>query len=85
MHNITTGVDIFKGMIDVLNEYNLSLQKLVYLETNIAPTVTSVIIHVKEKCTEQGNNSLQHLYFIHQQICSKVINIGHVLKMVLKL
>lgn len=91
MHDTTTGSDIFKAVMEVLNAYNLPLKKLVCLATDGAPamtgTVKGVVAKFKEQCKEQGNTDFQHFHcIIHQQsLCSKVLNIGHVLKNVTKI
>ncbi|XP_071053571.1 protein FAM200C-like [Onthophagus taurus] len=91
MHNTTTGVDIFGALMEVLKKYKLPLEKLVCLTTDGAPTMTGiterVVARLKEACKQHGNNNLEHFHcIIHQQVlCSKVLNIGHGLKIVTKI
>ncbi|XP_067132424.1 general transcription factor II-I repeat domain-containing protein 2-like [Centruroides vittatus] len=91
MHNTTTGADIFDALMEVLKKYKLPLEKLVCLATDGAPTTTGitkgVVARLKETCKQHGNNNFEHFHcIIHQQVlCSKVLNIGHVLKIVTKI
>jgi hypothetical protein len=88
MHDTTTGADIFEALMEVINKYKLPLEKLVCLATDGAPAMTGntkgVVAKIKEKCKEYGNSYLEHFHcIIHQEaLCSKVLNIGHVLKKV---
>ncbi|GFX70964.1 general transcription factor II-I repeat domain-containing protein 2 [Trichonephila clavipes] len=90
MHNTTTGADIFEVLMEVVKQYKLPLDKLVCLATDGTPTMTvitkGVVARLKETCKQHGNNNFEHFhYIIHQQVlCSKVLNIGHVLKIVTK-
>ncbi|XP_067132665.1 general transcription factor II-I repeat domain-containing protein 2-like [Centruroides vittatus] len=91
MHNTTTGADIFVALMEVLKKYKLPLEKLVCLATDGAPIMIGitkrVVASLKETCKQHGNNNFEHFYsIIHQQVlCSKVLNIGHVLKIVTKI
>ncbi|KZC15100.1 General transcription factor II-I repeat domain-containing protein 2 [Dufourea novaeangliae] len=91
MHNTTTGADIFDALMEVLKKYKLPLEKFVCLATDGAPTMTGitkgVVARLKETCKQHGNNNFEHFHcIIHQQVlCSKVLNIGHVLKIVTKI
>ncbi|GFV66355.1 general transcription factor II-I repeat domain-containing protein 2 [Trichonephila clavipes] len=88
MHNTTTRADIFYGLMEVVKKYKLPLDKLVCLATDGAPAMTGitkrVVARLKETCKQQGNNNFEPFhYIIHQRVlCSKVLNIGHVLKIV---
>ncbi|GFX24896.1 general transcription factor II-I repeat domain-containing protein 2A [Trichonephila clavipes] len=91
MHTTTTGADIFDALMEVLKKYKLPLDKLVCLATDGAPTMTGitkgVVAKLKETCKQHGNNNFEHFhYIIHQQVlCSKVLYIGHVLKIFAKI
>ncbi|GFS92373.1 general transcription factor II-I repeat domain-containing protein 2 [Trichonephila clavipes] len=91
MHNTTTGADIFGVLMEVVKKYKLPLDKLFCLATDGAPTKTGitkeVVAKLKETCKQHGNNNFEHFHcIIHQQVlCSKVLNIGHVLKIVTKI
>lgn len=90
MHNTTTEADIFDALMEILKKYKLSLEKLVCFATDGAPTMTGItkeVARLKETCKQHCNNNFEHFHFIiHQQVlCSKVLNIGHVLKIVTKI
>ncbi|XP_067121590.1 general transcription factor II-I repeat domain-containing protein 2-like [Centruroides vittatus] len=91
MNNTTTGADIFDAFMEVSKKYKLPLEKLVCLATDGAPTTTGitkgVVARLKETCKQHVNNNFIHFHcIIHQQVlCSKVLNIGHVLKIVTKI
>lgn len=90
MQGTTTGADIFDAVKKVLTEYNLPLTKLVCVATDGAPAMTGVlkgaVAKLQEESGKQGNSYFQHFHcIIHQQtLCSKVLNIGHVLRTVTK-
>ncbi|GFV49860.1 general transcription factor II-I repeat domain-containing protein 2A [Trichonephila clavipes] len=91
MHNTTTGADIFDALMEVVKKYKLPLDKLAYLATDGTPSMIGitkrVVARLKEACKLHGNNNFEPFhYIIHQRVlCSKVLNIGHVLKIVTKL
>ncbi|XP_067123999.1 nose resistant to fluoxetine protein 6-like [Centruroides vittatus] len=90
MHNTTTGADIFDALMEVL-KYKLPLEKLVCFATDGAPTMTGitkgVVARLKETCIQHGNSNFEHFdCIVHQQVLrSKVLNSGHVLKIVIKI
>ncbi|GFY36372.1 general transcription factor II-I repeat domain-containing protein 2 [Trichonephila clavipes] len=91
MHNTTTGADNVDALMEVVKKYMLPLDTLVCLATDDAFTMTGitkgVAARLKETCKQHGNNNLEHFHcIIHPQVlCSKVLNIGHVLKIVTKI
>ncbi|GFX32770.1 general transcription factor II-I repeat domain-containing protein 2 [Trichonephila clavipes] len=69
----------------------LPSDKLVCLATDGALAMTGitkrVVAKLKETCKQHGNNNFEPFhYIIHQRVlCSEVLNIGHVLKIVTKI
>lgn len=77
--------------MEVLKKYMLSLEKVICFATDGAPIMTGitegVVAKLKETCKQHGNNNFKHFHCIsHRQLlCFKVLNIGHVLKIVSKI
>lgn len=91
MKIIWTCVLFLTILITFLTECKLPLEKFVCLATDGASTMIGiskgVIARLKETCKQHGNNNFKHFHFIiHQQVlCSKVLNIRHVLKIITKI
>lgn len=91
LKNTTTGEDIFNEVYGLLEKYNLPLSKLVCVATDGAPSMTGkqngfvakLMAKQKEVCP---SSKFHHIHcIIHQEVlCSKVINMNHVLQFVKK-
>nr|XP_045593661.1 general transcription factor II-I repeat domain-containing protein 2A-like [Procambarus clarkii] len=92
MHDLTTSLDIFEKVEQVLHGYGLDLSKLACLCTNDAANIVGRPNGVAAKLLMQIETSHPdssfapfHSIFCHQQnLCSKMLKLDHVLTLVTK-
>jgi len=87
----TAGEDVFVSIFELLKKYDLPLEKLSSVATDGAPSMTGKNKGFVERLQKKANENIEHKFhrthcIIHQEVlCTKVINIAHVIRPVKKM
>lgn len=87
----TTGADLFREVSDISDDLNLDWNKLTAVTTDGAPSMVGrhngrLVARLRKKVLESnGSPPLDIHCIIHQQnLCGKILNLDHVMKVVTK-
>ncbi len=90
LNNTTKGSDICSAVMDVLNRFNLPLNRLVSITTDGAPALVGkmrgAVKLISDKVEKCGGSIISFHCIIHQlNLCKNALNIDHVISPVVKL